>query len=113
MFIKAIDRFFSPSRIEFTKELRLRGFGYLEKELNKAAHKRDVYVRLASSEKNTGMLTMEVLRKKYEHVADVPEYAVKHQTGDSVYVAVEKTIVSQDIKPFDVLQSLKNILKIS
>ena len=113
MLIKAIDRIFSPSRVELSKELRLRGFGYLKKELNKVAHHSDVYVRLSSSEKNPGMLTMEILRKKFEHVADVPEYAVKHQTGDSVYVAVEKSLVTKEIKPFDVLKSLKNILKIS
>ena len=30
MFIKAIDRIFSPSRVELSKGLRLRGFWYLK-----------------------------------------------------------------------------------
>ena len=111
MSIKAIGRFFSPSRIEVSKELNKRGFGYLKSELNKIAFDKDVYVRFSDSVKNKGLLEMQILHKGYEHVSDVPEYAVKHQTGDSVYVAVEKLLASEDIKPFGVLKSLKSLLE--
>ena len=111
MAIEAIGRFFSTSRIEFSKELKNRGFGYFKKDLNKAAYHKDVYVRIADSEKNRGLFTMEIFRKRFEHVADVPEYAVKHQTGDSVYVAVEKPLVTEEVSPFSLVESLNNILK--
>ena len=110
MDIKAIKSFFSPSRIQVSKELKNRGFEYLKKDLHKTAFEKDVYVRIFDSNKKTGLFTMQILRKNYEHVADVPEYAVKNQTGDSVYIPVEQVIATKDITPFKVLDSLKSLL---
>ena len=109
MSIKAIGRFLSPSRIEVSKDLKKRGFGYLKSELNKTAYEKDVYVRIFESKENPTLFTMQIFRKSYEHVADIPEYAVKNQTGDTVYIAEEKCMATKDVdyKLSNILNFLK------
>ena len=97
MSIKAIGRFLSPSRVYVSRRLKKRGFDYLKCELNKTAYEKDVYVRIFESKKNPALFTMQIFRHGYDHVADIPEYAVKHQTGDTVYIAREKDVVTKDV----------------
>ena len=84
-----------------------------EKELNNIALNNDVFVHISESIKDPRLFNIKVLKKGYNHVVDIPDFAVKNQTGDSVYIAWEKELASADSKPFlpDITTKLNELLE--
>lgn len=70
-------------------------------EISKIAAKKDVFIRFSPVEnpqkRNVVLTRMEIFEKRIDHVADIPEYAVEHQTGDQVYISWEKKLYDANI----------------
>ena len=113
MNIKSIREFLLPSQVSVSKKVKKRGFSYFEKELNNIALNNDVFVHISESIKDPRLFNIKVLKKGYNHVVDIPDFAVKNQTGDSVYIAWEKELASADSKPFlpDITTKLNELLE--
>ena len=108
MQIAAIRNLFSPSRIEVAKEIKNRGIDFRNLPvLNLLAEKKDVFVSLSQSKKAPGLINMKVFKRGIDHVADIPEYAVQHQTGDQVYISWERKIDEADLSPMAIEDRIK------
>ncbi|MBE7711395.1 MAG: hypothetical protein E7Z92_04565 [Cyanobacteria bacterium SIG31] len=110
MSIKAIVGLFSPSRIEVAKSIRNRGMNFKNLPvLNSIAEKQDVFVSLAESKKDPRLINMKIFRRGIDHVSDIPEYALEHQTGDQIYINWERKIDESDVSPFALEDRMKKV----
>ena len=62
----------------------------LYEELDKLAGIKGVDVKFKPINKGSQYTDFAIMTKsRYEHITDIQDYAVKHDTGDSVYIAVK------------------------
>lgn len=72
--------------------------------LERVAKDDDVFVKFSS---DNDKLKMEVKKSVIKHVTDIPNYAMKHNTGDSVYVSIKSSSVTE-FSRFPTLYNLYN-----
>ena len=111
MTINAIKSFFSPSRIEVAKNIRNRGIDFKKSPvLKQLAEQNDVFIKLSDSKLNDpAKINMQVFRRGIDHVCDIPEYALKHDTGDQIYINWEKKISESEVSPVSVEDAFKKL----
>ena len=72
--------------------------------------KYDVFVRFSESKMgDPRYVNMQIFRRGIDHVADIPEYAVSHNTGDSVYINWEKQLSEMELSPMEIESKFKSI----
>jgi len=114
MLIKPIQQSFGSSRVMVDKS-HPKAVQKLIKsypELSILGEKRDVYFRFAPSLKSASKTVMTMFKRGIDHVADIPEYAIEHQTGDQVYIYWEKDLYEEElpIQGNAIVQKVKKIL---
>ena len=98
MLVNPINQNFESSRVmvsrKYPKQMRknIKSINLL----NAIAEKKGVYLKFSPS-KELGYTKMDVFRKGIDHVTDIPEYAVKNQTGDQVYISWEQKIGEKEM----------------
>ena len=63
----------------------------------KYLRRHNLHANFTPLEKNSAdkfIAQMNISKLEYKHVSEIPEYAVKHNTGDAVYIPVKKNILS-------------------
>ena len=93
MNINPINLSFKSYRVEVSKEYSklIRKQISTSSVLNILAEKNDVFLKFTPS-KTLGNTLMQVFKKGIDHVADIPKYALAHDTGDQVYINWEEKI---------------------
>ena len=109
--IHSVKSAFGLSRVEFS-----RGFEKSKRKLfsdmpkvESLAKEHDVYVKLTPSQENNGRSLVQILKKGISHVADIPEYALKHDTGDQVYINWTEEIGKRDVASNEF--AISNVIK--
>ena len=99
MFINPVQQNFGSSRVlvdrAHTNAVRKLIKSY--SELPIMGEKMDVFFKFTPSQKNALNTVMTVSRRGIDHVADIPEYALEHDTGDQVYIHWEKDISKEEL----------------
>lgn len=74
------------------------------------ANQKDVYVKILPDKESRANLVFEIVKKGYEHICDAIPTALKNNTGDSVYIPVEKTVKKLHI-PFLKEEEMLKVIK--
>ena len=98
MLLHPVSQNFGCSRISISKDYPKSLGKILKKspELKEIAKKDNIYINFSNSEKNTNYTLLTILRKKIRHVTEVPEYAIKNNTGDNIYINWEKILIQRE-----------------
>ena len=114
MLINPISLNFESSRVRVSRahEKSIRKTLKSLPELDIMARKQDVYFTFKPSEKNPMNTVMTIFKRGIDHIADVPEYALKHDTGDQVYINWTKDICKEELptKPNVIIERAKQYL---
>lgn len=98
MYINPINQNFMSSRVKapgYPAKIKRS----LEKlpELQIIADKRNVYFKLSPSKNDLQKTMLTVFKRGIDHIADIPGYAMTHDTGDQVYINWETTIYEGEV----------------
>ncbi len=98
MYINPVDQSFTSYRIEVSKEYskHLRKQIKTNPILEVVAEKNDVFLKFIPSQ-NLGNTILQIFKRGIDHIADIPAYALKHNTGDQVYINWEEKIAELEI----------------
>ena len=99
MLINPIQQNFGCSRISVSKVFT-RDFKKAVKassELKEIAKRNDIYFDFSKINLSQSYNMMTVFKRGIDHVADIPEFAIKNYIGDSIYIPWEKVVYKREI----------------
>ena len=109
--VHSVKSILGISRVQFSRSFskpQKQIFSNMKKVEN-LAKEHDVYIKLMPSNERNGNSSVQVLKKGISHVADIPEYALTHNTGDQVYINWTKEIGKKDVPSNEF--AISNVIK--
>ena len=98
MFINPINQNFTSSRIKVMNyPAKVKKSIKSLPEIQMMAEKKDVYFKFSPTKNNLEKTNMVILKRGIDHIADIPEYALTHDTGDQVYINWEKVLYEGEV----------------